>query len=1179
MGVVGIMRILQLTSFLLLCSITLSYAQTYGASAYLKPSDVRSQWRLGMSLAVDGDLIAAGRTRGHTYIYERSGDSWSQLQFILPPPDGSPPSLALDGDTLVQGFKNADSVRVMMRGGDGLFAEQQILEGSVPGSDFGVRVAVAGDWIAVTTDSDVQVFKRSGTTWSFVDTLPIPWDGSDFFGDALEMTESHIIVGARHDDSASVGVNADLSDSDAGNSGAAYIFKRDGDTWVLDASLKASNSGAGDEFGSTVAIAGNTVVVGASGERSAATGVNGDESDNSKFGAGAGYAFELNPVSSDWSQTAYLKALATDTNDKFGISVAVGGDVIALGSIAERSSSTEVNGDPTDNSAINVGAVQLFRRDGISWAVDDYLKAPNAEQFDRFGLTVAVLGTAVVVGADAEASSSPQINTGLDLNNAINAGAVYVFTPGGTIVDSGGVPAVKFGSRTSPVLPAELAEGDEGSPIVIERTTTEGSLTIHFRLGASSTAGLGDFAVTSLPGNPPLTFADGVYSVTLPDGVARFEATVEALQELHEEAEAMETINLQLVESEDYFALQGRDTTYLSISPQGFLVTNTFDNGSGSLRQALENANVEFDANIIDFSDGSNGFTDFADGTHRTISLTKPLEIHRLTTLNGPGKCFLTITGNSNGDLIQDPGETRIFTIVPSGTGSGVSNREGIFIRGFTLRGGVALGEDFFDGLGGLIFVESRWPGAVIEQCNLIGGRARNGGAVANFGGAVILRDCDIINCETTGEGGAIYLRWISEIIDCRISGNRARGSGGGIYIRSDDTVVRGCTISHNFVELVGQQTRAQGGGIYVSASTSVISDCYITHNTAKGTYDPAVANSGAASGGGIAYIEALDETPQQMTNTTVANNRVIADLYGSGGGIYLFIAPIRKTAAGPRAPVRFYNCSILNNSAEQTGRNPNPFDGRPARGGGVQIIASTPGTLFDYCTISGNRATEGAGLYLWFETHADFYNSILAGNVGPDSGVLPDVEPGILTSLGYNLYGSGDHTGVFSAAGDQSGIADPGVEPLAYSGGTLPSYTLSPDSPALNAGDPETEFGALIFEKPWLDDVFGTDQRRSGFARIVGGRVDIGAIEVDPSAAPVITPEILSFSLAEGSATLTFTSEPGERYTLAYSTDLRASIRLDKVVTAAGTVTEFTHHDPSIDSNSRRFYRVLKLQ
>jgi hypothetical protein len=101
------------------------------------------------------------------------------------------------------------------------------------------------------------------------------------------------VVGAPNEDSNATGVNGDQADNSAFVAGAAYVFVRSGTTWTQQAYLKASNAERTDEFGRSVAISGDTVVIGASGEDSNATGVNGDQADNSASLSGAAYVFLL----------------------------------------------------------------------------------------------------------------------------------------------------------------------------------------------------------------------------------------------------------------------------------------------------------------------------------------------------------------------------------------------------------------------------------------------------------------------------------------------------------------------------------------------------------------------------------------------------------------------------------------------------------------------------------------------------------------------------------------------------------------------------------------------------------------------------------------------------------------------------------------------------------------------
>ncbi|MBA3471168.1 MAG: FG-GAP repeat protein, partial [Herpetosiphonaceae bacterium] len=113
----------------------------------------------------------------------------------------------------------------------------------------------------------------------------------DLFGSSVAVDGNTIVIGADREDSGATGVNGNQADNSADDSGAAYGFTRSGATWTPQAYLKATNAGAGDFFGSSVAVDGDTVVVGAPYEDSAATGVGADQTDNSAVSAGAIYSF------------------------------------------------------------------------------------------------------------------------------------------------------------------------------------------------------------------------------------------------------------------------------------------------------------------------------------------------------------------------------------------------------------------------------------------------------------------------------------------------------------------------------------------------------------------------------------------------------------------------------------------------------------------------------------------------------------------------------------------------------------------------------------------------------------------------------------------------------------------------------------------------------------------------
>ena len=132
--------------------------------------------------------------------------------------------------------------------------------------------------------------------------------------------------------------------------------------WSQQAYVKSSNTEIVDNFGVDLALSsdGNTLAVSSDLEDSSATGINGEQANNSAADSGAVYMFMR--VSGIWSQQAYLKATNTGVGDNFGINPAISddGNTLALGAPGEDSVATGVGGDQTDNTGSNVGAVYLY---------------------------------------------------------------------------------------------------------------------------------------------------------------------------------------------------------------------------------------------------------------------------------------------------------------------------------------------------------------------------------------------------------------------------------------------------------------------------------------------------------------------------------------------------------------------------------------------------------------------------------------------------------------------------------------------------------------------------------------------------------------------------------------------------------------------------------------------------
>lgn len=249
------------------------------------------------------------------------------------------------------------------------------------------------------------------------------------FGFQVALDGDTLAVGVPFDSSAATGIDGDASDGSAPEAGAVYVFTRDGDSWSQQAYIKASNTREGDEFGQSVALDGDTLVVGAPHESSNATGIDGDQTDTTSGSSGAVYVFTRSGDS--WSQEAYIKASNTGPSALFGASVALHGDTLAVGGPFEQSNATGIDGDQQNRDLSRAGAVYVFTRSGESWSQQAYIKASNARDHAEFGGRVALTQDTLAVGASHESSAATGVDGDQDDTSAESAGAVYVFVRSG----------------------------------------------------------------------------------------------------------------------------------------------------------------------------------------------------------------------------------------------------------------------------------------------------------------------------------------------------------------------------------------------------------------------------------------------------------------------------------------------------------------------------------------------------------------------------------------------------------------------------------------------------------------------------------------------------------------------------------------------------------------------------
>ncbi len=368
---------------------------------------------------------------------------WSQTK--LAPPGGGilfGRTLAVSGQTAVVGSETGQ-VAVYVQQPLGGWALQVTFDPAGGTSMlFGWAVAIDGDTMAVGAPLDsstgaVYVFTRSGGTWTEQARLAVELQGGALFGYAVAVEGDRLVVGApRHDDA--------LRGTD---SGLAYVFVRSGSTWALQGSLSASDGGAGDNFGASVALSGSTALVGAyqasteffggvgaayvfvdtgaswteqavlnppaGGFFGWAVALDGDSAVVGAFGAMGeqGAVYEYARSAGVWTNVSTIMAADGVNGDWFGYSVALRGNLLAVGASRD------------DLIGLDQGSVYVYSRAAGGWTAVTRLSASDAANFDSFGQSVAISGGAVFVGA-------PRKNG--------NAGSVYRF--GDADPDRDGIP-------------------------------------------------------------------------------------------------------------------------------------------------------------------------------------------------------------------------------------------------------------------------------------------------------------------------------------------------------------------------------------------------------------------------------------------------------------------------------------------------------------------------------------------------------------------------------------------------------------------------------------------------------------------------------------------------------------------------------------------------------------------
>jgi hypothetical protein len=295
--------------------------ETWKQQAELMPSPGSIGDGFGASLTLEADTLVVGALAdgsfgargGAAYVYKRTGTNWTPQQKLTPNEPHNQSlfgcAVSLSGDTLAIGamedsasVNRGGAVHVFTRRAD-TWSEQQRIDPRLKEAEFGFSLALRGDRLVVggphvmAPDSDqppgeVRVYDRAngGFVESAVLVNPLP-ERHDCFGYAVGLGDDLIAVGAVFENGSSRGLGGDPAMRDTQHAGAAYLFARTSQGWKSTTYVKANNPSPDDRFGTSLALSGDTIVVGALREGNSATGVNPTRDDDALPGAGAVYVY------------------------------------------------------------------------------------------------------------------------------------------------------------------------------------------------------------------------------------------------------------------------------------------------------------------------------------------------------------------------------------------------------------------------------------------------------------------------------------------------------------------------------------------------------------------------------------------------------------------------------------------------------------------------------------------------------------------------------------------------------------------------------------------------------------------------------------------------------------------------------------------------------------------------
>ncbi len=394
-------------------STTLAYADNYVEQVKLLAHDGVSNDFFGYSVALSKDTAVIGAFRvdddnkskdvGAAYVFIRSNNTWIQ-QAKLMAADGETGdtfggNVAISGDTAVVGVirdddkvngEDSGSAYVFIRRGSHWSQQAKLtaIDASA-GDSFGYGIGISGDTLVLSAPHDDDDGKSSGSVYVFTrkeDT----WSQQAKIT-AQDATEGDVFGISIAISGDTILVGADLNEEKGFNAGAAYVFTRSEGNWTQQAKLTANDGAEGDLFGVRVALEDDTALISARRD------------DDKLMGIDSGSAYIYTRVGTTWSQQVKLTAPDGAKDDRFGRSVALAGDNALIGAMFQ------------DEQGENSGSAYLFKRSGNTWNFNSQLLPKDGSKGDVFGWNVALFGQTALISANR------------DNDNGENSGSAYIF--------------------------------------------------------------------------------------------------------------------------------------------------------------------------------------------------------------------------------------------------------------------------------------------------------------------------------------------------------------------------------------------------------------------------------------------------------------------------------------------------------------------------------------------------------------------------------------------------------------------------------------------------------------------------------------------------------------------------------------------------------------------------------